>query len=286
MKVVETTREMQALAAGWRRAGDAVGFVPTMGALHAGHVSLVRAARADCDRVVVSIFVNPTQFNDPRDLAAYPVDLAGDLAALEPEGVSAVFHPGVADMYPGGLSKGTTVHANPAVTGAEGRRRPGHFDGVATVVTRLFHAVTPDRAYFGEKDWNQLAVVQALVRDLGFGMEIVGCPTVREADGLALSSRNRRLASGEREAALGLVRALAEAQRAHAAGERDDRALVQAMLAALGASPGLRPDYAVVDGDRALVAAFAGDVRLIDNASLATSDLVGLGLAATVRAGA
>jgi pantoate--beta-alanine ligase len=286
MRIIETVAELQAQSLAWRLAREQVGFVPTMGALHAGHISLVTAARAANRRVIASVFVNPTQFNDAADLDSYPRDFDGDARMLRDAGVDAVFHPGVAEMYPAG-GPATRVVPGAAATGFEGADRPGHFEGVATVVARLFNAALPDRAYFGQKDAQQLAVIRALTRDLGFPIEIVGCPTVREADGLAMSSRNGRLDVAQREHALALVRALGTAQREFAAGARDPLAFGRNLEAALAGAPAVKLDYAgivnpetfavpaiVGPGDLAVVAAQVGAVRLIDNAAIGATDLI------------
>lgn len=257
-----------------------VGFVPTMGYLHEGHAELIRRARAECGVVAVSVFVNPTQFGPNEDLSRYPRDLERDLALAGGAGADVLFHPEAAAMYPPGHA--TTVRVEGVSGPPEGESRPGHFDGVATVVLKLLNLVGPDRAYFGEKDWQQLAVVRRMVRDLSVPVEIVGVPTVREASGLALSSRNSYLTAGQRERAGVLSRALRAVQAAAAAGERDTAALRQAGLAVLAGEPDLTLDYlAVVDGDmrerpavendpmtRVLVAARLFGVRLIDNMAL------------------
>ncbi|MEX0743356.1 MAG: pantoate--beta-alanine ligase [Actinomycetota bacterium] len=259
-----------------------VGFVPTMGAFHEGHLSLIRRARADRDFVVVSIFVNPLQFGDPADLAAYPRDEERDLELARGLGVDVLFAPSVEEMYPAG-EPDTTVDPGPVAERLEGASRPGHFRGVATVLAKLFHAVGPSAAYFGEKDAQQLAVVRRVVGDLSLPIEVVVCPTVREPDGLAMSSRNARLSPEQREAAGCLFLALSEAAELARSGERDAAHLVAAMAREIGATPQARLDYAaVVDDDtfeelrtvdrpaRAVVAARFGDVRLIDNLLLPT----------------
>ncbi len=248
-----------------------------MGALHAGHLSLMAAARRDCDCVVVSIFVNPTQFGDASDLAAYPRDLATDAEMCAAAGVDVVFAPSVAEMYPGG-SLDTSVVPGALAEVLEGPSRPGHFTGVATVVTKLLSIAGHCRAYFGEKDFQQLAVVRRLVADLNLPAEVVGCDTVREADGLAMSSRNGRLGPEQRVAATALYRALVTGARLVSAGERSSAAVCEAMEVVLSAEPLLTIDYAaaadpatlanVTDIDaevRLLVAARVGPVRLIDN---------------------
>lgn len=256
-----------------------LGFVPTMGYLHEGHLALVRRARVECATVVVSIFVNPTQFGPGEDFASYPRDVERDLALLRAEGVDLALVPDEGAFYPPGAD--TAVEPGAVAVPLEGERRPGHFRGVATVVTMLFNAVRPDRAYFGEKDWQQLQVVRQLVRDLYLPVEIVPVPTVREPDGLAMSSRNVRLSPAERSAALCLSRALEAARQAFAAGETDPAALEHAMAVVVGREPLARLDYAaVVDGgslqrverasasSRAVIAARIGNVRLIDNFAL------------------
>ncbi|HZD17914.1 MAG TPA: pantoate--beta-alanine ligase [Actinomycetota bacterium] len=260
--------------------GRTVGLVPTMGAFHDGHVSLIRRARRERDLVIVSVFVNPTQFADPDDLAAYPRDEEHDLGIARRERVDVLFAPPLEEMYPTGEPE---VTVDPGWLGErlEGASRPGHFRGVATVVTKLFHAAGPCAAYFGEKDAQQLAVVRRLVRDLAFAVEVVPCATVREPDGLAMSSRNARLTPERREAAGCLFLALSEAAALARSGERDAGRLVAAMAREIGATPLARLDRAaVVDEEtfeevrsidrpaRALVAAWFGDVRLIDNLAL------------------
>lgn len=277
MEVIRTVPELRAACDRARAGGRSVGFVPTMGAFHEGHRSLLRRARAECDLAVCSIFVNPTQFDDPADLAAYPRDEEADLRDAEALGIDLVFLPGAEVMYPTG-SPEVTVDPGPLGERLEGASRPGHFRGVATVVAKLFHAVGPCRAYFGEKDAQQLAVIRRMVRDLDFPVEVVACPTVREPDGLAMSSRNRRLTPEQREAAGCLFLALAAAAELARAGERDAAKLVAVMAREIGATPQARIDYvAVVDDEtfeevreitrpaRAVVAARFGDVRLIDN---------------------
>jgi pantoate--beta-alanine ligase len=275
--------------AGVRRRADAeraegrrVGLVPTMGAFHGGHVSLIEGARAETDLVVVSIFVNPLQFDDPRDLGAYPRDEKRDLGTAERLGADVVFAPSADAMYPKGEPQ-VTVDPGELGERLEGASRPGHFRGVATVVSKLFHAVGPCRAYFGEKDAQQLAVIRRAVADLDEPVEVVARPTVRDPDGLALSSRNARLSPGQREAAGCLFLALAEAAELTRNGERDTAPLVAVMAREIGATPEARLEYAVVVDDatfepveriggpaRALVAARFGDVRLIDNLLLPT----------------
>jgi pantoate--beta-alanine ligase len=260
-----------------RAAGRRVGLVPTMGALHAGHASLIDRARRETDVVLVSMFVNPLQFGSAADLATYPRDEEADLREAERLGVDVVFAPDVGEMYPGG---DPVVNVDPGALGErlEGASRPGHFRGVATVVAKLFDVAGPCRAYFGEKDAQQLAVVRRMVADLDQPVDVVACPTVREADGLALSSRNRLLSPAQREAAGCLFLALAEAAELARGGERDAARLVAAMAREIGGTPQARLDYAAVVDEasfeevreirapaRALVAASFGSVRLIDN---------------------
>ena len=267
---------------GARTRGRTVGLVPTMGAFHGGHRSLMRRARAERDLVVVSIFVNPLQFGDPGDLERYPRDEAADLKIAEAEGADLVFAPSVEAMYPNGDPE-VTVDPGPLGERLEGAARPGHFRGVATVVAKLFDAVGPCAAYFGEKDAQQLAVIRALVRDLSMPVEVRCCPVLREPDGLALSSRNRLLTAEQREAAPCLFLALSTAAELARDGEDDPNVLVAAMAREIGATPHARIDYAAVVDDatfgevsriagpaRALVAARFGDVRLIDTLLLPT----------------
>jgi len=261
-----------------RADGHTVGFVPTMGYLHEGHRSLLEAARRECDVVAASIFVNPLQFGAGEDLASYPRDLDRDLALCADAGALWVFAPPVEEMYPLGTPVATSVGVAGASEGFEGASRPTHFTGVATVVAKLFAIAGICRAYFGEKDWQQLAVIRRMVVDLSFPVEVVGCPTVREPDGLALSSRNVYLTPTERAAAPALHRALLAGAAAIEAGERDRIAVRSAMLAVLDAVPEAQVDYLdVVDAAsmapadpvsgtlRVLGAARFGKARLIDN---------------------
>jgi pantoate--beta-alanine ligase len=268
---VLTPGELRAWSEAARREGLRVGLVPTMGALHAGHVSLVRRACGECDRTAVSVFVNPLQFMPGEDFERYPRRLDDDLEVLRAEGVDAAYLPAVEAMYPPGAT--TRVRVGELDEVLEGVCRPGHFDGVATVVLKLFEAARPHRAYFGQKDAQQAAVVTRLARDLDTGVDVVVCPTVREPDGLALSSRNVYLRPDERRAALCLVRALRAADAAYAAGQRDAAALRAALHDVLDAEPLARVDYAeVVDeatfrppGRLAVLAVRVGATRLIDN---------------------
>jgi pantoate--beta-alanine ligase len=274
----EVTRiaDLRAVLDAERAAGRRVGFVPTMGYLHDGHASLMARARADDDVVVASIFVNPLQFGPTEDLAAYPRDLARDLALAEKEGVDLVFVPPVEEMYPEPVA--TTVTVAGVSDGWEGASRPTHFAGVATVVAKLFGIVGPCRAYFGEKDFQQLAVIRRMARDLSMPVEVVGCPTVRELDGLAMSSRNSYLTPDERAAAPVVHRALQAGVAAILAGERDPATVAGLVGEIIAAEPLARLDYAaVVDADslavpdtlsgnlRLLAAVGFGRARLIDN---------------------
>lgn len=259
----------------WRRSGQSIGLVPTMGALHAGHMRLIEAARRENDVVVVSVFVNPIQFGPNEDLDRYPRDWDRDHRLLDEAEVDAVYRPAVADMYPNDAS--TRVHVDGVASPLEGAARPGHFEGVATVVTKLFGAVEPDRAYFGQKDVQQVAVVKRVVRDLDLGVEIRVVPTVREPDGLALSSRNVYLSPDERAAARSLSAALRQATSAYAEGERDPERLRGILQARLGAEPLVQVEYAeMVDpatfqkpGTLAVIAVRLGKTRLIDNHDVA-----------------
>jgi len=258
----------------WRRDGRSIGLVPTMGALHAGHTRLVDTARAENDVVVVSVFVNPIQFGPQEDFGRYPRDWERDLKVLEGAEVDAVYRPSAAEMYPPDAT--TRVRVGGIADALEGTARPGHFEGVATVVTKLFAAVDPDRAYFGQKDAQQVAVVQRLVRDLDLGVEVRIVPTVREPDGLAFSSRNVYLSADERRAATSLSATLREAAEAYASGERDPLKLRARMAARLALEPLVGLEYAeLVDpatfekpGTLAVIAARVGKTRLIDNHDL------------------
>lgn len=258
----------------WRLLGKSIGLVPTMGALHAGHMSLVDCARRENDVVVVSVFVNPIQFGPNEDLDRYPRDWDRDFKLLTEAEIDAVYRPSVEAMYPDGAS--TRVHMGGVAEPLEGAARPGHFEGVATVVTKLFGAVEPDRAYFGQKDAQQVAVVKRLARDLDLGVEIRVVQTVREPDGLALSSRNAYLNPEERSAAAGLSAALREAAGAYASGERDPDRLREVLRHRLAAEPLARVEYAeLVDpatfqkpGTLAVMAVRIGRTRLIDNHDL------------------
>lgn len=278
--VATTSEQLRAAVRAARDESRTIGLVPTMGALHEGHLGLVRAARAECDFVVVSIFVNPTQFGPSEDFTTYPRDLETDLSHCTREGVDLVFTPDRQEMYPPGFSTYVSVERLDSIL--EGEFRPGHFRGVATVVLKLFNLVTPDVAYFGHKDYQQTVVVRRLVRDLHLALEVRVCTTVREADGLACSSRNRNLSAQDRERALVLCRSLRLAQELIAAGERDAHEIRQKMRDLFEATPGVYLDYAdLVDPDDleevstvrgptlAAVAAKVGETRLIDSAIVA-----------------
>ena len=271
--IVRTVADLRAVVRGWKAAGQVVGVVPTMGALHAGHLSLVQAAKSGCDRVIVTIFVNPRQFNNSADLGKYPRTEAADAALLGNAGVDAIFAPGVDAVYPPGFA--TVVSVGGVAGPLEGALRPGHFDGVATVVAKLFGMTQADRAYFGQKDWQQLQVVQRLVQDLDLAVEVIGCESVREADGLAMSSRNARLSAADRLRAPALHLAMQRAAAALRAGKADalDRCRAEVLAAGfqsvdyieLRDAVSLEPAIAAGQPSRLLAAAWLGGVRLIDN---------------------
>lgn len=289
MDAVETRRSLRRVLSGWRDAGERVALVPTMGNLHAGHLSLVRAAREHADRVVASIYVNPTQFGEGEDFERYPRTLEADLASLDAARCDLAFTPQSEALYPYGVDQAVMLRASPDLASRlEGRFRPGHFDGVVTVVARLFAVVGPEVAVFGEKDFQQLLVIRRMARDLGFNIEIIGAPTVRAESGLALSSRNAYLESEQLDAACALNQVLArtarEAQEAGAPPLVDlERSATQALE-----QIGLRVDYVAIrraadlerpgerpaGGDselRILAAAWCGKTRLIDNLALRSS---------------
>jgi len=278
MKIIRTKAELRALTQSWRRAGETIGVVPTMGALHAGHLSLVDAACAATDRVIVTLFVNPRQFNTPEDLANYPRTEESDAEKLKPYGADVLYVPDGSQMYPEGFATTVSVTGVTGVSGGLcGGSRPGHFDGVATVVTKLLLQTDADQAFFGEKDYQQLQVVRRLATDLDLKTRIVGCPTVREEDGLAMSSRNLRLAGAARDHAPAIHDALSRAATAIAAGVPVASALSQARSRLTEAGLDqidyleLRSDPDLVPMDRAdrpgriFVAAWLDGVRLIDN---------------------
>lgn len=264
MRIARTVAELGAALAAARKRGDRIGLVPTMGAYHEGHLSLMRAARAASDLVVVSLFVNPTQFDQSEDLARYPRDEAGDARSAEREGVDVLFIPPVEEMYPPGFD--TTIDPGAMATVLEGAARPGHFRGVATVCARLFGLVAPDLAFFGRKDAQQLAVLRQVVRDLALPVELRSCPIVRDADGLALSSRNAYLSPDARARALALPRALEAGLAAHRSG-------FDAVVAARGVldTADVEVDYVAVadlDGPTLAAAIRVDGTRLIDNVEL------------------
>jgi pantoate--beta-alanine ligase len=280
MQVLSTIHEMRAacraVRQGGQSLGQSLGLVPTMGALHAGHISLVRAARAQCDVVAASIFVNPTQFGPNEDFAKYPRTFEQDCAMLEAEGVALIFAPTPGEMYPSGAT--TFVEVAEIGDRLDGVSRPGHFRGVATVVAKLFHIVAPDKAFFGQKDAAQVAVLRRMVRDLNFDLELVVCPIIRESNGLAMSSRNRYLFAQERDLALVLSRALHAIYQTYHAGQTNVAPLLDAAHSVMAIHPEVRIDYlTIVDpgtllpldkaapGALAAVAAYVGTTRLIDN---------------------
>lgn len=280
MEIIRTVTEMQGAASLVKRSGRRVALVPTMGALHEGHVALMRKARDQGAAIVVSVYVNPTQFSPSEDFKQYPRDLEADARLCNREGVDAVFAPSDNEMYPGG-STTTWVEESKLALPFEGERRPGHFRGMCTVVAKLFNIVQPDLAVFGQKDYQQLKIVQRMVRDLCFPVEILSVPTVREPDGLAMSSRNRSLSASERSQATVLWKALYITRDLFKEGEHNSHRLETAMQRAVALAPSARLDYAqivsaeslepvteVQRGDVALMAAFVGKVRLIDNLML------------------
>ena len=276
MRICNTVEDMRAACRAARRGGKRLGFVPTMGALHEGHLSLVQAARASCDAVAASIFVNPAQFGPNEDLEQYPRSFDGDRELLESGGVALLFAPSVEAMYPAGAASWVTVEG--LSSKLDGRSRPGHFRGVTTVVAKLFHIVEPDVAFFGQKDAAQVAIVRRMVRDLNLPMEIVACPIVREADGLAMSSRNAYLDSQQRRQAILLHRSLTRVKKSWEAGERDAAKLLATGREEFAGEKSVRLDYleivdpdsldpveSVAGGALVAVAAFVGPTRLIDN---------------------
>lgn len=276
MRICHTTTEMHAACRAIRQSGTTLGLVPTMGALHQGHMSLVDVAKAGCDAVAVSIFVNPTQFGPNEDYAAYPRVFEEDCRKLERAGIDLLFAPAPEEMYP----RGNTTFVDPGEIGTrlDGASRPGHFRGVATIVARLFHIVQPERAYFGQKDAAQVAVIRHVVRDLNLPVQIVVCPILREPDGLAMSSRNRYLSPVERKQALVLFQSLEAAAQLVLSGENSAQAITALLRRSIVDAPGVRLDYAAVvdphtllpvlgvsDGALIAVAAWVGKTRLIDN---------------------
>ncbi len=288
MQIVQTVAEMVKQRQEWRRTGLKVGLVPTMGYLHEGHLSLVRRARAENEVVVVSVFVNPLQFGPKEDFSRYPRNFERDLALLEKEGVALVFNPSPAEMYPPDFE--ATIEIGGVSAGLEGAIRPGHFKGVATVVSKLFHLVGPRAAYFGQKDAQQVAVIKKMVRDLNFPLKIVACPTLREADGMAMSSRNVYLSLEERQAATVLFKALSAAKALWQQSPQERRGpdLQQAMAEILASEPLGKPDYvsaadpdtlqeyeAEIPAGKGVLLSLAvrfGTTRLIDNFLLEAND--------------
>ena len=279
MNILPTASAMRQSRQQFRQRGESIGFVPTMGALHAGHLSLVQAAKKECRRVAVSIFVNPTQFGPKEDLSRYPRPFERDVRMLEEEGVDLLFHPSVEEMYPPGAT--TFIEVEGLSNRLDGKSRPGHFRGVATVVAELFHIVQPDVAYFGLKDAAQCAVIRRMVRDLSFDLRLAFCPTVREPDGLAMSSRNAFLSPEERKQALVLHHSLQRVSVLVQGGATDAPTLVEAARAVFTSEPAVKLDYfEIVDpftleaktevrGETLVaVAAYVGTTRLIDNVLL------------------
>ncbi|MFN3651847.1 MAG: pantoate--beta-alanine ligase [Armatimonadota bacterium] len=280
MDVATTVSELREAVRRARAGGARVGLVPTMGALHEGHLSLIRRARAECGLVVVTLFVNPTQFAPTEDLSRYPRDFEGDCAKSRSAGADLMFAPGVDEVYPAGAATWVTVEG-PLTTCLEGAHRPTHFRGVTTVVAKLFNMAQPDRAYFGEKDYQQLQVIRKMTRDLDLPVEVVPCATVREADGLAMSSRNQYLSPEERRRALALSGGLAQARALFESGERSREALEAAARAPLESEREIRIGYVALADAETLepververpavlaVAARVGTTRLIDNTVL------------------
>lgn len=276
MKIVNTIQEVREQVKEWRKQGLSVGLVPTMGYLHEGHKSLIDCAVAENDKVVVSVFVNPMQFGPKEDLESYPRDLDRDAALCEEAGAALIFHPTPEEMYHDDFS--SFVDMNTLTGGLCGKTRPIHFRGVCTVVSKLFNIVTPDKAYFGQKDAQQLAVIRHMVSDLNFGIEIVGCPIIREEDGLARSSRNTYLNTEERKAALILSKSLKKGRELAEAGEKDAEKLRKAITDVLVSEPMAKIDYVeIVDWNTleavnriegpvlAAIAVYIGKTRLIDN---------------------
>lgn len=282
MKVFQEIAELQSFIAQQRAAGKRIGFVPTMGALHSGHISLVQEALRQCEVCVVSVFVNPTQFNDPKDLQTYPRTLEADIEKLEAAGATALFSPTVETIYPEPDNRDFAVGRVAEVM--EGAHRPGHFRGVMQVVSRLFDIVRPDKAFFGEKDFQQIAVIRAMVELLSLPVEIVDCPIVREEDGLALSSRNVRLSAQERSFAPEIYRVLSKSRELQ--GSYSPRQLEQWVVDQINAIPTLRVEYFEIVDARSLeriehwgdsphphgcITVFCGQVRLIDNIAYSSS---------------
>lgn len=281
MIVAETAKQVRTEVSDWKKKGFTVGLVPTMGALHEGHASLVKAAAETCDKVIASVFVNPTQFSESEDLESYPRNFERDCEILEQNGCDLVFHPGVEEMYPQGFA--TYVELRSDMTRQLcGKSRPEHFQGVCTVVSKLFNIASPDKAFFGEKDAQQLAVIRRMSRDMSYGIEIVGCPTVREEDGLAKSSRNSYLDKAERKAAAVIRKAMDEAENMLSENIVDVKALKDRIREIIDSEPLARIDYIeIVDGGTLMpvdtagagslvaLAVYIGNTRLIDNFTVA-----------------
>lgn len=276
MKIVTTIQEAKEQVKEWREQGLSVGLVPSMGYLHEGHASLMKEAKKQMDKVAVSVFVNPTQFGPDEDYDSYPRDLDHDIAVCEEQGVDLIFHPSVEEMY--GKNYNTYVIMETLGDELCGKSRPIHFKGVCTVVTKLFNILTPDKAFFGQKDAQQLAIIKRMVKDLNMNLEVVGCPIIREDDGLAKSSRNTYLSPEERKAALILSKTIFMGQEMVKQGERDVKTLLDAMKANIETEPLARIDYVeVVDGETmqkvetieesvlVAMAVYIGKTRLIDN---------------------
>jgi pantoate--beta-alanine ligase len=281
MKVITSALEMQTISKKLRLEGKTIGFVPTMGYLHEGHLSLVRASKKDCDVTVVSIFVNPIQFGPNEDLSRYPRNFERDKNMLEKEGVDFIFYPNVEEMYPVGFN--TTINVEGVTKNLCGASRPGHFRGVTTVVGKLFNIILPDIAYFGQKDYQQLITIKKMVKDLNFPIEIVGMPIVREKDGLAMSSRNTYLNAEERVSALCLYKSILLAKKLIAKGERNVQNILKSVEKLIKSTPFTKIDYVKICDPETLeyieegeikghvllaLAVFVGNTRLIDNAIL------------------
>ena len=278
--LIRKIKDMKQITKRLKKEGKTIGFVPTMGYLHEGHVSLIRCSKKDNDITVVSIFVNPIQFGKNEDLDRYPRDLERDVEICTKEGVDYVFYPSADEMYPEGFS--TYVEVEGITQRLCGAFRSGHFKGVTTVVAKLFNIVQPDRAYFGEKDYQQLKVIQKMVRDLNIDVEVIGCPLIREKDGLALSSRNKYLTPEERKSALSISRALFRAKQMFESGEKDPSKVVNEVKRIISSQPlvkeiqyvevvdpeELTPKKKLEKGDVVAVAVFVGNTRLIDNIKL------------------
>ena len=276
MEIITTVAEMKERVRAWKEEGLTIGLTPTMGALHEGHMSLMEAARKNCDKVVASVFVNPLQFGPDEDYDNYPRDLERDAAIAESKSVDVVFHPSVEEMYPENYN--TYVVMETLTDTLCGASRPGHFRGVCTVVNKLFNIVQPDKAFFGQKDAQQLAIIMRMVSDLNMNLEVIGCPIVREDDGLAKSSRNTYLSSEERAAALCLSRAIFKAQEMIEGGERDSVTIAQAVTNTIEEEPLAKIDYVEVvnlgnmqpvdtlpESGLVAIAVYIGSTRLIDN---------------------